>query len=182
MSSASIDEILNFWFSKLSPKDWFRKDGALDSTIASRFGPSYYELRAGIPAAWLETPEGVLAAIIVLDQFPRNMFRGDARCFATDAEALELAKQAIAEGMDLRLTPNQRIFLYMPFQHSENKEDQAHAIRLYTKLGKPLNLDFALRHQAVVDRFGRFPHRNALLGRTSTEEEQAFLAEPGSSF
>jgi uncharacterized protein (DUF924 family) len=122
------------------------------------------------------------SGIIVLDQFPRNIFRGDARCFATDADALELAKIAIAEGMDLRLTPNQRIFLYMPFQHSEDKEDQARAIGLYTKLGKPLNLDFALRHQTVVDRFGRFPHRNALLGRASTEEEQAFLAEPGSSF
>ena len=135
-----------------------------------------------MPAAWLDTPEGYLAAIIVLDQFPRNMFRGDARAFATDEAGLELAKWAIAEGLDEKLTRDQLVFLYMPFQHSEDRDDQARAIALYAMLGKPLNLDFALRHQAVVDRFGRFPHRNALLGRASTEEEQAFLAEPGSSF
>ena len=182
MSSASIDEILHFWFEELSRKDWFRKDEALDSTIASRFGAIYHELSAGVPASWLETPEGVLAAIIVLDQFPRNMFRGDARAFATDEAALELAKRAIADGFDEKLTRDQRVFLYMPFQHSEDRDDQARAIALYAMLGKPANLDFALRHQAVVDRFDRFPHRNALLGRASTEEERSFLTEPGSSF
>jgi uncharacterized protein (DUF924 family) len=182
MSSASIDEILHFWFEELSRKDWFRKDEALDSTIASRFGAIYHELSAGVPASWLETPEGVLAAIIVLDQFPRNMFRGDARAFATDEAALELAKRAIADGFDEKLTRDQRVFLYMPFQHSEDRDDQARAIALYAMLGKPSNLDFALRHQAVVDRFDRFPHRNALLGRASTDEERNFLSEPGSSF
>src|SRR6476620_9640536 len=164
MSSASIDEILNFWFGELSRKDWVRKDEALDSTIASRFGTIYHELRSGIPASWLDTPEGILAAILVLDQFPRNMFRADARCFATDAIALALAKRAIAEGVDAKLKPDQRSFLYMPFQHSEDEGDQASAVALFAMLGKPLELDFALRHQAVVDRFGRFPHRNALLG------------------
>jgi len=118
----------------------------------------------------------------VLDQFPRNMFRGDARAFATDEASLELAKRAIADGFDEKLTRDQRVFLYMPFQHSEDRDDQARAIALYAMLGKPLNLDFALRHQAVVDRFDRFPHRNALLGRASTEEERSFLTEPGSSF
>jgi uncharacterized protein (DUF924 family) len=178
MSSASIDEILHFWFEELSRKDWFRKDEAL----ASRFGAIYHELRAGVPASWLDTPEGVLAAIVVLDQFPRNMFRGDARAFATDEVSLELAKRAIADGFDEKLSRDQRVFLYMPFQHSEDRDDQARAIALYAMLGKPLNLDFALRHQEVVDRFDRFPHRNALLGRPSTEEERSFLAEPGSSF
>ena len=163
MSSASIDEILHFWFEELSRKDWFRKDEALDSTIASRFGAIYHELRAGVPASWLDTPEGVLAAILVLDQFPRNMFCGDARAFATDEAGLELAKRAIADGFDEKLTRDQRIFLYMPFQHSEDRDDQARGIALYAMLGKPANLDFALRHQAVVDRFDRFPHRNALL-------------------
>ena len=182
MSSASIDEILHFWFEELSRKDWFRMDEALDSTIASRFGAIYHELREGVPAAWLDTPEGVLATILVLDQFPRNMFRGDARAFATDEAGLELAKRAIADGFDEKLTRDQRAFLYMPFQHSEDRDDQARAIALYAMLGKPLNLDFALRHQAVVDRFDRFPHRNALLGRASTEEERSFLTEPGSSF
>jgi uncharacterized protein (DUF924 family) len=182
MSSASIDEIVHFWFAELSRKDWFRKDEALDSTIASRFGAIYHELRAGVPASWLDTPEGYLAAILVLDQFPRNMFRGDARAFATDEAGLALAKQAIAEGLDSKLTRYQRIFLYMPFQHSEDRDDQARGIALYAMLGKPANLDFALRHQAVVDRFDRFPHRNAILGRASTEEERTFLTEPGSSF
>ena len=182
MSSASIDEIVHFWFEDLSRKDWFRKDEALDSTIASLFGAIYHELRAGVPASWLDTPEGYLAAILVLDQFPRNMFRGDARAFATDEAGLALAKQAMAEGLDNKLTRDQRIFLYMPFQHSEDRVDQARGIALYARLGKPLNLDFALRHQAVVDRFDRFPHRNAILGRASTEEERTFLTEPGSSF
>jgi uncharacterized protein (DUF924 family) len=182
MSSASIDEIVHFWFEELSRKDWFRKDEALDATIATRFGAIYHELRAGVPASWLDTPEGYLAAILVLDQFPRNMFRGDARAFATDDAGLALAKQAIADGLDDKLTRDQRIFLYMPFQHSEDRDDQARGIALYARLGKPLNLDFALKHQAVVDRFDRFPHRNAILGRASTADEQAFLAEPGSSF
>jgi uncharacterized protein (DUF924 family) len=182
MSSASIDEILNFWFGELSRKDWFRKDEALDSTIVSRFGAIYHELRAGVPESWLDAPEGILAAILVLDQFPRNMFRGDARAFATDEAALELAKRAIAEGLDKKLTRDQRALLYMPFQHSEDRDDQARAIALFTMLGNPLNLDFALRHQAVVYRFDRFPHRNAILDRASTEEEQKFLGEPGSSF
>ena len=182
MSSASIDEILNFWFDELTPKDWFRKDEALDSTIASRFGALYHELREGVPASWLDTPQGYLAAILVLDQFPRNMFRDDARAFATDEEALALAKRAIAEGLDQELTRDERVFLYMPFQHSEDRHDQARAIALYAMLGKPSNLDFALRHQEVVDRFDRFPHRNVILGRPSTEEEKKFLTEPGSSF
>ena len=182
MSSASINEILNFWFDELSRKDWFRKDEALDSTIASRFGTIYHQLRSGVPPSWLDTPEGILAAILVLDQFPRNMFRSDARCFATDVEALALAKQAISEGMDVKLNPKQRAFVYMPFQHSEDPEDQVRAVGLFSMLGNPLNLDFALRHKAIVDRFGRFPHRNFLLGRASSQDEEAFLAKPRSSF
>jgi uncharacterized protein (DUF924 family) len=110
------------------------------------------------------------------------MFRRDARAFATDEPALALAKRAIAEGVDAKLTPEQRAFIYVPFQHSEDKADQARSVALFTALGQPLGLDFALRHQAIIDRFGRFPHRNAILGRASTQEELTFLAEPGSSF
>ena len=110
-----------------------------------------------MPPSWLDTPEGILAAILVLDQFPRNMFRSDARCFATDAEALALAKQAISEGMDVKLNPKQRAFVYLPFQHSEDPEDQARAVGLFSMLGNPLNLDFALRHKAIVDSFGEVP-------------------------
>jgi uncharacterized protein (DUF924 family) len=182
MGSAGIDEIIRFWFEELLPKDWFRKDEAVDGTIASRFGVTYHELRSGVPASWLDKPEGFLAAILVLDQFPRNMFREEARAFATDQPALALAKRAIAEGVAAKLSPDQRSFIYVPFQHSEDKADQARSVALFTVLGQPLGLDFALRHQAIIDRFGRFPHRNAVLGRASTEEEQAFLAEPGSSF
>ena len=135
-----------------------------------------------MPDSWLSAPRGWLAAILVLDQFPRNLFRGDARAFATDEAALGLAKRAIAEGIDLKLTPAQRSFVYMPFQHSEEKADQARSIELFTALGNPLNLDFAIRHKDIIDRFGRFPHRNAILGRTTTDEEATFLKQPGSSF
>lgn len=124
----------------------------------------------------------MLAAIIVLDQFPRNMFRDDARAFATDQAALALAKRAISEGTDMRLAPEQRAFIYLPFQHAETRDDQARSIELFTALGNPNNLDFALRHQAIIACFGRFPHRNSVLGRASTAEELAFLQEPGSSF
>jgi uncharacterized protein (DUF924 family) len=181
-SAAIIDDILGFWFGELTPQDWFRRDEAIDATIASRFGGVYQELRDGVPETWLATPEGVLAAILVLDQFPRNMFRDDARAFATDDMALALSKQATAEGVDKTLTPDQRAFIYMPLQHSENGADQAQSVGLYAMLGVPLNLDFALRHKAVIDRFGRFPHRNAVLGRHSTEAEAAFLAKPGPPF
>ncbi len=179
--AAIIDGILGFWFGELTHQDWFRRDEAIDATIASRFGPVYSELRDGVPEAWLATPEGMLAAILVLDQFPRNMFRDDARAFATDDMALALAKEAIAEGIDKTLTPDQRAFIYMPLQHSEDDADQAQSVGLYAMLGVPLNLDFALRHQAVIDRFGRFPHRNAVLGRQSTADEAAFVARAGAA-
>jgi uncharacterized protein (DUF924 family) len=182
MGAVCIDEIIRFWFEELQPKDWFRTDESVDGTIASRFGATYQDLRLGVPAFWLDTPEGFLAATLLLDQFPRNMFRGEARAFATDELALALAKRAIAEGIDIKLSPEQRSFIYLPFQHSEDKADQARSVALFTALGQPLGHDFALRHQAIIDRFGRFPHRNAILGRKSTQEELMFLAEPGSSF
>jgi uncharacterized protein (DUF924 family) len=182
MTSHRIDEVVAFWFEELKPEDWFKADAARDADIAARFGEVYERLRNGVPESWLGVPRGWLAAIIVLDQFPRNLFRGTARAFATDQAALDLAKRAIAEGVDLQLTPAQRSFVYMPFQHSEDKADQARSIELFTALGNPLNLDFAIRHKDIIDRFGRFPHRNAILGRKSTEEETAFLREPGSSF
>jgi uncharacterized protein (DUF924 family) len=180
--SPGIDDILRFWFEDLGPKDWYRKDETLDAFIGARFGAVYARLKEGVPDDWLATPQGYLAAILVLDQFPRNMFRDQPRAFATDAQALALAKRAVAEGIDLKLKPEQRAFLYMPLQHAENAADQARSIELYTALGIPSNLDFARRHKAIIDRFGRFPHRNAVLGRASTAEEAAFLTEPGSSF
>ena len=180
--AASIDAIIRFWFEELEPRDWYRRDADIDAAIVERFGAVYERLGSGVPADWLETPRGYLAAIIVLDQFPRNMFRGDARSFATDSRALALAKTAIAKGLDAELPPQQRAFVYLPFQHSEKAADQARSVELFTALGNPLNLDFALRHQTVVDRFGRFPHRNETLGRASTEEERMFLETSASPF
>ncbi len=177
----TIDEVIKFWFEELAPEQYYKRDGALDAAIKKRFGALYERLAAGVPADWLTEPRGFLAAIIVLDQFPRNMFRDDKRAFATDAEALALSKHAIAEGMDMQLPPAERAFIYLPFQHAEDPADQERSIELFTALGAPLNLDFARRHQAIIARFGRFPQRNAALGRKSTEEELAFLQEPGSS-
>jgi uncharacterized protein (DUF924 family) len=172
-----FDEVVRFWFEELEPKNWFRRDTSVDAAIKTRFGEIYQHLKDGVPEDWLDTPKGYLAAIIVLDQFPRNMFRDDARAFATDGAALALAKRAIAQVFDKRLAPEERAFLYMPFQHAEDAQDQARSVGLFTALGNPFNLDFALRHQAVIDRFGRFPHRNQVLGRASTAEEEAFLAK-----
>jgi uncharacterized protein (DUF924 family) len=179
---AIIDAVNGFWFEELTPEDWFKKSEARDETIKQRFAAIYDRLREGVPASWLETPDGYVAAIIVLDQFPRNMFRGEKRSFATDALALELAKQAIANGIDAQLAPIKRWALYLPFEHSENAADQVRCIELMTALKNPVALDWALRHKAAIDRFGRFPHRNAILGRDSNQEEIEFLREPASSF
>jgi uncharacterized protein (DUF924 family) len=181
VSVADIEEIVRFWFAELAPEDWFKADEARDALIRTRFGDVYAQLKDGVPESWRAEARGWLAAILVLDQFPRNLFRGDARAFATDEAALDLAKRAIAEGIDLKLPPEQRAFVYMPFQHSEQKADQARSIELFSALGNPLNLDFAIRHKAIIDRFGRFPHRNEIFGRTSTDEEVVFLQQPGSS-
>ena len=182
MSANIIDEIVAFWFETLKPEDWYRKNPAIDAAITARFNATYEALKTGVPPEWVGEPKGILAAILVLDQFLRNMFRDDARAFATDQAALALAKRAISEGTDMRLAPEQRAFIYLPFQHAETRDDQARSIELFTALGNPNNLDFALRHQAIIARFGRFPHRNSVLGRASTAEELAFLQEPGSSF
>ena len=182
MDASNIDEIVRFWFETLTPEDWYRKDPAIDVEIAKRFEATYEALKTSVPPAWIAEPKGMLAAILVLDQFPRNMFRDDPRAFATDQAALSLAKRAIDKGIDMRLPPQQRAFIYLPFQHAETLDDQARSVTLFTALGNPNNLDFALRHQSIIARFGRFPHRNSLLGRVSTAAERAFLQEPGSSF
>jgi uncharacterized protein (DUF924 family) len=176
------DEIVRFWFEALGPKDWYGAPQSVDAQITERFGETYERLKDGVPPAWRATPQGMLAAILVLDQFPRNMLRGSRQAFATDAQALALAKSAVAEGMDMRLPPRQRCFIYLPFQHSEDLADQERSVGLFMALGNPTNLDFAYRHEEIIARFGRFPHRNAIIGRESTEEEKAFLKQPGSSF
>ena len=175
MQSDWAAQILNYWFEELQPEAWFRKDEGVDAVIRARFGALYEQL-AQIGPEQLTTPLESVAAVIALDQFPRNLFRDSPRAFATDALALSIAQHAIATGLDEPLTQQQRLFLYMPFQHSEDRAVQARSIELFTRLGLQDNLDYAHRHKKIIDRFGRFPHRNAMLGRESTTEELRFVA------
>lgn len=174
--------VLDFWFEELTVEQHFRKDDAVDSAIRRRFGALVERLGQAAPQAWLDDPRAVLAAVIVLDQFPRNIHRGDPRAFAHDAEALALTKLALERGHDRGLSQKERQFLYMPLMHSEALEDQRRCVALFETLGDADALDFARRHLAIIERFGRFPHRNAALGRASSAEEAAFLQEPGSGF
>ena len=176
------EAVLRFWFVELEPRDWWRKDPELDQRIASRFGALLETAAAGALVEWRTTPRGRLAEIIVLDQFSRNIHRGSAEAFANDALALRLAEEAVATGAALELPVEERRFFYMPYMHSESAAVHETAMRLFATPGLEKNLDFERRHKAVIDRFGRFPHRNALLGRESTAEEIEFLKQPGSSF
>jgi len=184
-------EVLLFWFGPVSErgkahKHWFAKDEAFDREVRERFLPLYGEAAAGKLAHLKETAADCLALIVLLDQFPRNMFRGTPRAFATDPLALEIARHAVARGFDRSLLPMERLFVYLPFEHSENLADQERAC----DLTQPLDLvvpelkaySYALAHRDIIRRFGRFPHRNAILGRASTPEELEFLKGPGSSF
>ncbi|RIA56668.1 DUF924 family protein [Dichotomicrobium thermohalophilum] len=167
-------DVLNFWFEELTPEQWWR-DQTLDKQITARFLDLYHRLRRKVPEEWRETPRGVLAAVLVLDQFPRNMFRGTAAAFATDAKARLLAHEAIQHEFDAELNVDERLFLYLPFEHSESPADQARALGLISALGNAQYTEFARQHKKVIDRFGRFPQRNAALVRMSTLEEDAFL-------
>ena len=175
MQSDWAAQVLHYWFDELQPDAWFRKDERVDAAIRTRFGELHEQL-AQIHPEQLATPLESIAAVIVLDQFPRNLFRGSPRAFATDALALSIAQQAIAAGFDEQLTPQQRLFLYMPFQHAEDRAVQARSIELFTQLDDPENLGYARRHREIIDRFGRFPHRNEVLGRVSTPQEAEFIA------
>ncbi|WP_345061109.1 DUF924 family protein [Acidovorax lacteus] len=174
--------VLHFWFTELAAQQHFAKDAALDETIRSRFGPTLEAAARCELFAWRATPEGRLAEILVLDQFSRNVWRDTPRAFAQDALALALAQELVARGQDQRLPTAQRVFAYMPYMHSESAAIHQEALALFAQPGMENNLDFERRHKAIIDRFGRYPHRNAILGRTSTPEEWAFLSEPGSGF
>lgn len=169
-------EVLKFWFEELTPEQWWR-DSSLDGVIKERFGTLYDALAQDIPPEWLGSPRAALAAIIVLDQFPRNMFRGTAQAFATDAKAREIARHAVDNGFDQALGTDERAFLYLPFEHSEDSADQLRSVELFRALGQETYLDFAVQHAEVIARFGRFPQRNHALNRTSTAEEAAFLSD-----
>lgn len=175
-------DILKFWFEEKEPKQWFGKHASFDALIRERFAPVHRAAAQGEFVAWRTTAQGRLAEIIVLDQFSRNLFRDDARAFACDGMALVLAQEAVQKGADSALQPVQRAFLYMPYMHSESARIHEDAMRLFAQPGLENNLAFERRHKAIIDRFGRYPYRNAVLGRQSTPEEQAFLAGSDSSF
>ena len=172
--------VLEFWFrGEEERKEWFTKSDAFDEEIRARFLPLHEEAARGELARWKDSPRDCLALIVVLDQFPRNMFRGSPRAFSTDALALEAAKHAVAVGFDKTLNAAERSFVYLPFEHSESLADQETALKLFEGHA---NYEWAHKHWEIVRRFGRFPHRNAVLGRQSTPAEIEFLKEPGSSF
>ncbi len=201
MQDPTIERVLSVWLGErdaagMSPpahaKRWFEKDPAFDRALRDELAPVWEAIMADQREAWLETREGLLAYVIVLDQLSRNMFRGDAKMFAGDARALTAAKTAVARGDDQALTGHARVFLYMPYMHSESLADQEACIALFTTFRDQAagalratldnNIDFAIRHRDIIAKWGRFPHRNAVLGRPSTEAEKAFLEQPGSSF
>ncbi len=176
-------DILTFWFDTLTPAQRFARDDAVDADIARCFGALHAAFAtAGVPQDWTATADGRLAAILVLDQFSRNLHRDSSAAFAQDAAALALAEVALAHGDDRRGDADRAAFLYLPFEHSETLADQDRSVALFTALGQPFYLDFAVRHRDLIMRFGRFPHRNAELGRTSTAAELAFLAAQGRGF
>jgi uncharacterized protein (DUF924 family) len=170
----SAEDVLAFWLAAGSAR-WFEHDAALDAELRERFAATYADAAAGVLGAWENSPDGALALVIVLDQFPRNMFRGSARCFATDALARAAAERAIAGGFDHKVAMPGRAFFYLPFEHSENLADQERAVALMRETGDADQLKWAELHADIIRRFGRFPHRNAVLGRATTPEEQAFL-------
>ena len=175
-------DILHFWFEELTAKQHFVKDAALDNTIRARFGGTLEAAARCELFAWRATAEGRLAEIIVLDQFSRNVYRATKQAFAQDALALVLAQELVASGQDRSLPEARRVFAYMPYMHSESALVHTQAVALFSQPRMEGNQDFELRHKAIIDRFGRYPHRNAILGRTSSAEELAFLSAPGSSF
>ncbi|MGN6763537.1 MAG: DUF924 family protein [Rhizobiaceae bacterium] len=170
-----VETILSFWFGELTEEDWFTRSDATDETIKARFEPLHREIRANVPPAAFAEPRAALAAIIALDQFPRNMFRGKAEAFATDDQAIDIARKALAKKLDEKLSEAEKQFLYMPFMHSEILADQEHSVALFRAQDAGKNEKFAVEHRDIVAKFGRFPHRNKVLGRESTPAERVFL-------
>lgn len=182
VAAAAPQDILHFWFDEATTEQHFGKSEAFDAAIRDRFAATHRAAAAGELAAWRATAEGRLAEIIVLDQFSRNLHRDDPRAFACDGMALVLAQEAIRAGADHAMPAMRRAFLYMPFMHSESRAIHVEAERLFRQPGLENNYAFELKHKAIVDRFGRYPHRNAVLGRLSSDAEEAFLRQPDSSF
>ena len=178
-------DILDFWFKEISPNMWWKKDLAFDKEIMQRFGEAHEaavsnSLRS--TTGWQPSAHSYLAEIIILDQFSRNIYRDTPKAFSCDNQALLLSKEAIKKGFDQTLSAVERSFLYMPFMHSESLNEHETAVTLYEKNGIQNNLDFEIQHKKIIEEFGRYPHRNSILGRKSTDEELVFLQQPNSSF
>lgn len=174
--------VIDFWFNELEAKQWWVKDDQLDETIRSRFSSFHETAVTGELFKWRSEPEGRLAEVLILDQFSRNMFRNMPWAFAWDGMALVLAQEAVNCGADQALSSQQKAFLYMPYMHSESALIHQQAVILFNIPGLEQQYEFELKHKAIIDRFGRYPHRNELMGRESTPEELEFLKQPGSSF
>lgn len=177
-------DILNFWFVETKAPQWFQVNAEFDQEIIARFSEAYDMAAKGEFEAWQNSADGALALCILLDQMPRNMFRGTPKAFETDKRALVIAKYAISKGFDQILSPIKRRFLYLPFEHSENLNDQRRSVELFekTKEDDPLGYEYAVRHFDVIEKYGRFPHRNKVLGRDNTSEEAHYLAQPNAGF
>jgi uncharacterized protein (DUF924 family) len=178
----SPDAVLRFWFEEIEPKLWWVKSAEFDRRLAARFGALHAAAARCELFGWRASPAGRLAEILVLDQFSRNLYRDSPLAFACDPLALALAQEAVAAGADQQVAPERRAFVYMPYMHSESPAIHAEALRLFHDPAVQENLGFERRHKSIIDRFGRYPHRNAVLGRASTPEEIAFLKTPGSAF
>ena len=176
------EEVLKFWFEEIEQSKWWVKDEAFDELIRTRFLSAHQQAVCGELSDWRDTAEGRLAEIIVLDQFSRNMFRDKPEAFAYDSLALVLAQEAVRSGADQELDDVKRGFIYMPYMHSESLKVHETAVELFKKSGSEGGLDFELKHKRIIEKFGRYPHRNHILGRESTQEEIEFLKQPDSSF
>jgi uncharacterized protein (DUF924 family) len=176
------EEVIRFWFEETSPKQWWGREAAFDKALTVRFGATHAAAARCELYAWRQQPAGRLAEVVVLDQFSRNIYRDDPRCFAYDQLALCLAQEAVRIGADQTVPKEHRVFLYMPFMHSESAVIHEWAIKLFCALGNESNLESERRHKKIIDRFGRYPHRNRILGRPSTPEEVEFLTREGSTF
>lgn len=194
-AAQTAQDVVAFWFEETEPKQHFVKDPEFDQLVRDKLAGLHQRAMSGELESWKNSAEGCLALCVILDQAPRNMFRDDPRAFASDPLALAVAQHAVAQGLDKQLTPRQRTFIYLPYEHAEDRDLQAQSVALFKDLhaevaaqnpdaaeGLAIAYDYALRHQVIVDRFGRFPHRNAILGRQSSQEERDFLSQPGSSF
>ena len=175
-------DIIDFWFSEIEPSAWFQKNDDFDRILRTRFGELHQSATHCELYSWRDEPAGRLAEIIVLDQFSRNLYRGDQRAFATDGIALALAQEAVSIGVDRHFDIDHKLFLYLPYMHSESSAIHEIAVELFSQPSMESHLEYEHRHKAIIDRFGRYPHRNEALGRQSTPEEIEFMKGPDSSF